>query len=384
MTTVPLAGWSARLDRLIDGFADYRALAVLRIAAGWLVIVHLAPFRSLAAQGLAYSDVFYEPYADWLPEVSRSGYFFLLNLAMVTAVMMSLGLFTRVATVYTAIFVGYNLFLSQTHFHHNRAFLLILLVALAAAPVGGVWSVDAWRRRHFSGSRPLSVVGRRWPLSVLRFELAVVYIASGTSKLLDSDWWGGLVNQIRLEREAAAILDGGVPEWLLDIMLSSGFHAWSAKVVVLTELFIGIGLLMPRLRLAAIWVAIPFHVIIELTADVEIFSYAALAALVVWVTPVSRDREVVIHGSGGVQELLAWMVRWLDWTSRFTLVRDGGAGPPVTLHDRPALDGTPVVRHGREAVRTILSRLPITFWFTALALPFRRPRQSVPLAGGEG
>ena len=366
----PASHWSSGWDRLIDGRADLRPLALLRVAAGFLVFFHLAPFRSLAAQGVAYSDIFYEPYVGWFPEASRSTYFLLLNLATLAAVLVSVGLGTRVATAYTAGFVGYNLFLSQTHFHHNRAFLFILLVALAVLPVGRMWSVDGWLRRRFGDRFTASTSASRWPLSLLRFELAAVYVASGASKLFDPDWWGGLVNQIRMEREAAAILDRGVPEWLLDIMLSSGFHAWTAKVVVLTELFIGIGLLVPRLRLVAIWVAIPFHVIIELTADVQIFSYAALAALVVWVTPVSRDRRVVIRGTGRLQEVLAWMIRWLDWTSRFTLSRESGAGPAVTLHDRPASDGAPITRHGLEALRMILTRLPATFWLTApLLLP---------------
>ncbi|MCP4225512.1 MAG: HTTM domain-containing protein, partial [Actinomycetia bacterium] len=197
---------------------------------------------------------------------------------------------TRVAAISTAALVGYNLFLSQTHFHHNRAFLLILLIGLASTPCGRVLSLDALLqpgRVH---------TARQWPPMLLLFQLAMVYIASGLSKLFDPDWWGGLVNQIRVERYAEVVLDRGVPEWILDVLLTSGFHAWAAKIIVLTELFIGLGLLWSRTRLAALWVAVPFHVSIEITADVQVFSYAALAALVVWVTPVTRDREVVVGG----------------------------------------------------------------------------------------
>ena len=59
---------------------------------------------------------------------------------------MSLGFITRMATATTFAIVAYNLFLSTTHFHNNRAYLLIVLALLAVAPCGRELSVDAWLR----------------------------------------------------------------------------------------------------------------------------------------------------------------------------------------------------------------------------------------------
>ena len=50
---------------------------------------------------------------------------------------MSLGVLTRLATATTFAIVAYNLFLSTTHFHNNRAYLVIVLGLLAVAPCGG-------------------------------------------------------------------------------------------------------------------------------------------------------------------------------------------------------------------------------------------------------
>ena len=58
-----------------------------------------------------------------------------------------------------------------------------------------------------------------------------------------------------------------------------------APVAIATELFLAVGLWLPRTRLVAIRVAIVFHLAIELGARVEVFSLAAIAALVIWVTP---------------------------------------------------------------------------------------------------
>jgi hypothetical protein len=143
---------------------------------------------------------------------------------------------------------------------------------------------------------------------------------------------------------------------------------WFAKVVVLTELFIGVGLLFRRTRLAAAWLAIPFHLAVEATADVQVFSLAGVCALVIWATPSTRDRTLVVRMAGWPARLAA-IVRALDWTGRFA-VETAGDGPAVTLVDRPDRDGRPVTRHGAEAVRMVLSRLPVTFPIAApLLLP---------------
>ena len=229
--------------------------------------------------------------------------------------------------------------------------LLILLVGLGVLPSGGALSLDRVLRR---GARQGG--GRRLALAVLRFEIAAVYLASGASKLVDSDWWGGVVTRLRVEQHAGSLLARGLPEGLVETLASPSLHVWAAKLIVLVELFIGAGLLWRRTRLAAIWVAIPFHLAIEATASVQVFSYAALAALVVWVTPVAADRTVVA-GSG-----MARLVRRLDWTGRFRVEPASQAGL-VRVVDR---DGTVV--EGRRARWLVLSRLPLTFWVAAPAL----------------
>lgn len=338
-----LRAWDAGLDLP----ADPRALVVLRIAVGPLVLLHLRPFLERAADGIVYRDRFWLPYADWYPHLPRDLYVALLWGTVAAGVLVSIGLMTRVAAWFCAGGVAYNLFLSQTHFHHNRAFLLVLLIGVAVLPVGAVVSLD----RRLGTPHLLSVGrGRQLALTVLRSEIALVYLASGLSKLLDPDWWGGTVTRLRVVAGEDRL--GAVPDRIVELLLDPGFHAWAAKFVVLTELAIGAGLLWRRTRLTAVWLAIPFHLAIQATAAVQVFSWAALAALVVWVSPRSGDRALSVP-----RAWQAWLVRGLDWTGRFTVsVRSG----PVTVVDR---DGS--MRHGAAAVRFIASRLPLTFWFGA-------------------
>lgn len=359
-------------NRQIDDIGDVRALSVLRILLGPIVLLHFEATFRMAADGVVYSDRFYLPYADWYPEAGRSLYVWMLIAAGVAAVAMSVGFLTRVATAYSALFVGYHVFLSKTHFAHNRAFLLILLATVAIVPVGRHYSVDAWirRRRHpdtsFDPRAPL------WPLWLVRFEVAAVYCASATSKVIDGDWWGGLMLQRRAIDERAQAIDEGAPVWLMDLLADADFQWWFAKVAVLTEYVIGLGFLHRRTRLLAIWIAIPFHVSIQIGARVQVFSWAALAALVIWVMPKARDRVLVVPPGHAVERA----VRALDWFGRFE-VRHGDT---VELLDRPGDDGRRERRVGADARWTVLSRLPPTFWFAAPWLVVVRRRTRDPAA----
>jgi hypothetical protein len=363
----------ARWNALIDATGDLRAMSVLRILLGPIVLLHLEDTFRRAADGVIYSDTFYLPYATWYPEAGRALYQPMLWTAGIAAIAMSVGLLTRLAASYTACFVGYNIFLSKTHFAHNRAFLLILLITVAVIPVGRYYSFDAWfaRRTRARWAGP-GTDTPLWPLWLVRFEVVAVYCASATSKLIDHDWWSGLVLQRRAIDNRQEALADGAPGWLMDVFADQTFQSLLSKAAVLTEFVIALGFLHRRTRLFAIWVAIPFHVSIQIGARVQVFSWAALAALVIWVTPRARDRQLVVpHG-----HWLGRLVPLLDWFGRFDVQRDDVRS--VLLVDPVTGDGRVANRRGADAVWTALSRLPATFWLAAPVLAFTRLRARRP------
>jgi hypothetical protein len=361
-------GVAARLDELLGRRVSMRAVALLRVLTGPIVLLHLRPFLADAWDGRIYRDAFYEPYAAWYPELPEAAYVGLLLLAATAAVAMSLGFLTRLATGTTFAIVAYNLFLSTTHFHNNRAYLVIVLALLAVAPCGRELSVDSWRRRR-RGRPVLDLTGPAWPLWLLRFECAAVYGASGLSKLVDPDWFGGTVTWQRVVRARADLEAWPLPDWVVSILTDRGFHTGAAKLIVLTELFIALGLWWRGTRYAAVWVAVAFHVGIELSASVQVFSFLAVAVLVIWAVPSTRDR--VIRMDPGRNRPLGAAVRALDWLGRFR-VEPAAPGSAIEVVDR---DGA--TRRGAPAVAFAFSRLPVTAWFAlpALLLPgVRRAR----------
>jgi hypothetical protein len=353
--------WAAPFERV----GDLRAMAVLRILLGPITLLHLEPFLRDASAGLDYDDHFWQPYVGWAPSPSGELWRIVLWVGAGSAVLMTLGVLTRLSTTTTFLVVAGNLLLSETHFRHNRAFLALLLGGLALVPAGRALSLDAWWARVRGRPAP-SVIAPIWPLLLLRTQVSLVYLTSGISKLVDPDWLSGVVLWDRAVRYQH-VLDP-LPSWGVDLLTWRGLYWLVAPAAVLTELCLGVGLWFGRTRLAAVWLAIAFHLSIEISARVEVFSYAAIAALVIWVTPVARDRVVRLRPDDAAPRLLATALRTLDWFGRFRTepARQGDAA--VTVIDR---DGRAVT--GRPAVRLILTRLPLTFPVAVLLSTRERP-----------
>ena len=199
-----------RFDAWLGQRVSMRSLALLRVLIGPVVLVHLWPFLSTARDGSIYRDHFHEQYWAWYPELPRNLYVAVLWAAAVAAVAMTIGLAARLATVTTFAVVAYNLFLTTTHYHNNRAYLVVVLAALAVAPCGRELSVDAWWRAR-SGRPALDPTAPAWPLLLLRFEAVTVYAASGLSKLLDRDWFAGTVTWHRVVLLRHRLDDSALP-----------------------------------------------------------------------------------------------------------------------------------------------------------------------------
>lgn len=349
------------IDDVFDRPGSVRALAVLRIVLGPVVLVHLWPFLSMTLDGRTYRDTFFEPWWSFAPVPPGWVQVVLVWTGAVAAVALTLGWRTRLVAPITWLCVAGNLFLSQHHFRHNRAFLLFLLGAVALGESGRVLSLDA-RRRRLAGKR-VDDRAALWPLWLLRALVASVYLASGVSKLVDRDWVGGLVlwdRAVRHEHLVHDRLPSVLADPVVDLVTTRWLHVITSPIAVAMELFIGIGLWFGRTRLAAIWTAIFFHASIELSASVEVFSLAAIAALVIWVTPCTRDRVVVTDDG-------RW-IRRLDWFARFQVHEEPGAA--LAVRDR---DGS--VRTGADAAWLVRSRLPLLFPFVAPAHALRWMRR---------
>jgi hypothetical protein len=341
------------LDELVSRQVSMRAVCVLRALMGLVVIRHLWPEVTAATVAV---ERFHVVWWSWLPVPDPATYRVLGWLGVVAGAAMVIGIASRAATSIALVVVAYLLFLDMTGFAHNRGFLVWILFGLALLPTGRAVALDARRRG------PVSDLGPYWPIFMLKVVVTSVYFTSGFTKLLDADWRSGLVLWDRVNRfEHLVPFDG----WAHDVITSRAFHHLLSPSAIALELFLAAALWHPRTRLAAVWVALVFHTSIEVAASVQTFSYSAIAALLLWVTPSTGDRVVVTAP--------AWLrtaIRRLDWLDRFRGGWPGGGAPEVTT----VVDRDGRTREGREATLLVLSRLPLTFPVAAPALALHRLR----------
>ncbi len=275
--------FARRLDDALAASVSIRSLGFVRALVGFVAFMHLAPITLDALQGATYHEYFHHRYLPWTPEFGPTGYTVLLVVGVTAAIAMLIGWRARLATIMTTGVVGYHLLQSTTHLHNNRAYLFAVLLILSMGRVGNAYSVDAWRARR--AGHPLSQESPAWPWWLLRFECATVYGASGLSKLSDPDWFGGQVTWGRVTAQAGMVRSSPLPDVVVDLLLDRSFHTVAAKGIVITELFIAVGLWLRTTRTWAIVAAVTFHVMIEVGAEVQIFSYLGIAVLAVWLDP---------------------------------------------------------------------------------------------------
>ena len=248
-------------------------------------------------------------------------YIAVLWMAAFAAVAMAVGFRARAATITVWAVVTYDLFLSTTNFHNNRAYLVLVLAALAVTPCDRELSLDAWLARR-RGDPPRPTTSPGWPLWLLRFEAATVYGASGLSKLLDPDWFSGEVTWHRLVR-TRHLLDASVlPPWSVDLLdgpvVQHGRRPSSSSPPSCSSPSAcgRAGRATPRSgspcastspsrcrrrsRCSRTW---------------------PIAALVIWSVPSTRDRT--LHVDPARHGALVATVRSLDWLARFRIETGG-------------------------------------------------------------
>jgi hypothetical protein len=253
----------ALLDRHWFAPASLRDLAVVRIvvfASQTLVFLwYPVTLRDQLLQTTGATDL-YQPLLilrvllapfGQLGETPPSAMFLIdvYVVAIVAGVLATIGLFSRVSMLAAT---AANVLLQAHHysygeFHHAEALMMIALGVLAVGPSAEVWSVDAVRRRRRSG-RPLPEMSvfARWPLRLIQWMLALIYLSAAWAKLGNGGlaWFNG--HTMTVHYVAIAIeKDRAVPAYFAT--LPPKLHIAPSVIAWLVEATFFVAILVPRL-----------------------------------------------------------------------------------------------------------------------------------------
>lgn len=112
--------------------------------------------------------------------------------ALVVFAMLTVGLYTRVASVLAfVITLSYCHRLTGTLFGLDQVNAMIAMY-LMVGPAGAVWSVDRWRAsRRGEAADPLPSVGANIAIRLMQLHMCVIYLFGGIGKARGMTWWDG-------------------------------------------------------------------------------------------------------------------------------------------------------------------------------------------------
>src|SRR5260221_3184081 len=244
-----LRGWQTEIG-------DAYVVSLVRAIFG--VLLALSALRELdeLRTGPFFADVFHLPL---LPEAlvpSRSVFVVIAVAQLAFALLVAAGRFARPLLLASAMLGIYLLLCDRLSYHNNRYALFLLSFLIAFAPCDRAF---VFRGPRVEGTGRM---GPLWAQRLAQVQLAIIYVASGGSKLLDPDCRSGLVIGDRLARSTALAVSKGVPVEMMRLLSDPLVSSALSKVAIATELVLAVALLLSRARFVALWWGVMFHVTI--------------------------------------------------------------------------------------------------------------------------
>ena len=305
---------TSALARVRDETGHTHALGLVRVGLGALLAYEaLSAIVALGRDGY-WGDTFHLALVPEALVPSRRLYASLLVAELALSLLVIVGRRAREALLSVTLLGAYLALCDRIRLHNNQWALLCYGFLLSFAPCDRTFVV---RRK---GAPPPSSIGPLWAQRLVQAQLSLIYLASGGAKLFDRDWRDGFVLGDRIARYGNEAVKHGVPEGFVEFLAQPEVSSAISKLAIATELLLAIALWLPKTRVPALWWGLMFHLTIEVTQSVEIFTWLTLTIYSLFARTDHRARTLVHHPTRG--RTVMRVVRALDWLARFEIVAD--------------------------------------------------------------
>jgi predicted DCC family thiol-disulfide oxidoreductase YuxK len=219
-------------------------------------------------------------------------------------------------------------------YHHPEALMMMALLLLSLGPAGAVLSVDdLWQRLRSNSAKRRFVAGTnimdetnafaRWPLLLLQWLLALVYLAAAGSKLgaAGLDWMNGYTLQYYVLRDGLRWSEFGV--WVAHQPTLVLLLSWISMLFEATFFSV---LIFPMLACLYIPLGLAFHLGIYLTMGAFFFQFMVIYSVFVpwtrvlktfsrsiaWLRP-GKQLEIFFDGQCPLCIRTVTILHYFDW-----------------------------------------------------------------------
>jgi hypothetical protein len=230
-------------------------------------------------------------------DVENPAWIYAIHFGIVAVMFLfAIGLWTRVTSVLTWIGAMCYLQRAPTLLFGQDTMMNLLLIYLMIAPGGAALSVDSWLRRRREraaglGDRPSPPLATATKATrLIQINFCIIYLASGTSKLLGSSWWNGTAIWGTIANSYFAPLDQG---WYLGALQALCSHRWiweiamsaSCLFTLFVELCFPFLIWSRKWRWIMVCASVMLHLGIGLCMGLVTFSLFMLCMVVAFIPP---------------------------------------------------------------------------------------------------
>lgn len=267
--------WLEKCSRKILEPTDVASVVLFRFCFGILMFWEITRYFYFGwVENLFAQPQFHFQYEWfwWIIPLPGYGMYILFAALGILALMISFGLFYRLAAI--LFFLGYTyVFLIDKATYNNHFYLICLLsVALFLAPLNKSWSVDVL----LGSEKHTDSLPALW-LWFFRLHMGIVYFFGGIAKF-DPDWVNGLATRELL----LAANRGTIFQPVMEFVWVTNLYAWSG---ILFDLLIPFLMLYKPVRKWAFIAAIFFHTNNYFVFQIGIFPILSLLLTAMYFDP---------------------------------------------------------------------------------------------------
>lgn len=258
-------------------------LVVLRIAFGAIMFVSTVRFLLKGwVEAFYIKPAFHFTFYgfDWVRPLGTVGMYVLFGAMLLAAVMITIGIFYRVAAAAFFLCFTYTELIDKTTYLNHYYFISVMAFLMIWVPAHRYFSVDVLRKPALQVNHLPA-----WCVNIFRFQLLLVYFFAGISKL-NYDWLiAAMPLRIWLPAENDLPVIGGLLAQLWAAYLFSWFGA-------IFDLAIGFMLFAKQTRKVAYVLVIIFHLATGLLFKIGMFPYIMIFVTIIFFSVQTHKRII--------------------------------------------------------------------------------------------
>lgn len=260
-------------------------LAVLRMAYGAIMLISTIRFllKGWVAEFYikpAFHFTFYG--FGWVKPLGATGMYLLFGAMVLTALMVTIGLFYRVAITAFFLCFTYVELIDKTTYLNHYYFISIMAFLMIWVPAHRYFSVDVWRR-------PRLLINHvpAWCINIFKLQLLLVYLFAGISKI-NYDWLiAAMPLRIWLPAENHLPVIG---KMLTQLWVAYAF-SWFG---MLFDLLVGFMLFNRKTRKPAYALVVIFHLATAWLFKIGMFPYIMIFVTIIFFSENTHQRIIAI------------------------------------------------------------------------------------------